>query len=126
MKIAVVEDSDAQRKAIVSAIAQAGFETVQYPTGWDLLAAITDDQPDLVILDIDMPRLNGVRTAEIIKSSPVGGLARIPIIMHTSNDNPIDQAFAWIAGCQAIIQKSSNHDALLGAISEVGNEILNV
>lgn len=126
MKIAVVEDSVAQRTAIVIAITQAGFEAIEYPSGWDLLAAITDDQPDLVVLDIDMPRLNGTRTAEIIKSSPVGGLARIPIIMHTSNDNPIDQAFAWISGCQAIIQKSSNHTALLGAIREVGSEILNV
>jgi twitching motility two-component system response regulator PilG len=82
--------------------------------GFDALSKIADHQPDIVFVDIMMPRLDGYQTCSLIKHNKV--FKQIPVIMLSSKDGLFDRARGRIVGSEHYLTKPFTKDELLGAI----------
>lgn len=98
-----VEDNAYNRKIVRDLLLRHAYQLVEAPDGESALAALTHRKPDLILLDIQLPRLSGLELARRIKADP--DLARIPIIAITSFALSGDDRRALEAGCTAYIAK---------------------
>jgi diguanylate cyclase (GGDEF)-like protein len=105
-RILIVEDDDPIRMALAEVMQDAGYKTIEACDGLAGLAAYTTSKPDLVLLDLAMPRLDGVETCRRLRALPES--AETPILMITARDDAksIDAAFA--AGVTDFISKPIN------------------
>ena len=83
--------------------------------GFDALAKICDHNPDLILVDIMMPKLDGYQTCHIVKQHPVYG--KTPVIMLSSKDGVFDRARGRIAGSDQYLTKPFTRDGLLTAVN---------
>ena len=90
IKVMVIDDSNTIRRSAEIFLAQAGCQVVLAEDGFDALAKIADHAPDLIFVDIMMPRLDGYQTCALIKKNP--RLKGTPVIMLSSKDGPFDRA----------------------------------
>lgn len=90
------------------------YNVVGFEDGFLALAAIVQEQPDLVFLDIMMPRLNGYDTCLAIKSNPM--FSELPIIMLSSKDSPFDKARGMMMGCNDYLTKPFSDVTLLESV----------
>lgn len=90
------------------------YNVVGLEDGFLALAAIVQEQPDLLFLDIMMPRLNGYDTCLAIKSNPQ--FADLPIIMLSSKDSPFDKARGMMMGCNDYLTKPFSKETLLESV----------
>ena len=97
--------------ALKSAIDLEVFTAID---GFDALAKIADHQPDIVFVDIMMPRLDGYQTCSLIKHNKV--FRAIPVIMLSSKDGLFDRARGRIVGSEHYLTKPFTKDELLNAI----------
>ncbi len=103
----VIDDSPTVRKLVEVSLRQEGFDVVSFPDGIEALRAISTRQlehfPDLVLLDINLPKLNGYEVARYLRSKPEWGQ---PIIVILSRyDGAIDRLKARLVGTQTYIPK---------------------
>ena len=84
LKVMVIDDSNTIRRSAEIFLAQAGCEVVLAEDGFDALAKIADHHPDVIFVDIMMPRLDGYQTCALIKKNP--RLSPTPVIMLSSRD----------------------------------------
>jgi twitching motility two-component system response regulator PilG len=82
--------------------------------GFDALARIAEQPPDIVFVDVMMPRLDGYQTCALIKNNKVFGA--IPVIMLSSRDGLFDRARGRVAGSERYLTKPFTRDELLSAI----------
>jgi twitching motility two-component system response regulator PilG len=105
--VMVIDDSLTVRKILEVSLKRAGLDVITFPDGIEALQALTSSNlqrlPDVVILDIMMPKLNGYAFTRIIRSKPY--LRHIPILMLTSRDNMISQLRGRIAGANIYMTK---------------------
>ena len=94
--------------------AQYNREVFTAVDGFDALSKIADHQPDIVFVDIMMPRLDGYQTCSLIKHNKV--FKQIPVIMLSSKDGLFDRARGRIVGSEHYLTKPFTKDELLGAI----------
>lgn len=116
LKVLVIDDSKTIRRTAQSLLERAGCEVVTAEDGFDGLGAVVRHQPDLVFVDIMMPRLDGYQTCALIKHNPV--FANIPVIMLSSKDGIFDRAKGRVAGSDDYVIKPFTQDELLGAVSQ--------
>jgi twitching motility two-component system response regulator PilG len=102
-KILVVEDSSTTRKVIVLTLKQKGYVLVEAQDGLEALSKIDEERPDLVLLDIILPKMDGYRILSIIKKSPE--LKDTPVILLTSKDGLMDKVRGKLAGSTAYLTK---------------------
>ncbi|TLY71439.1 MAG: response regulator [Gammaproteobacteria bacterium] len=95
-------------------LAKEGCEVFTAVDGFDALAKIADHQPDIVFVDIMMPRLDGYQTCSLIKHNKV--FRSIPVIMLSSKDGLFDRARGRIVGSEHYLTKPFTKDELLSAI----------
>ena len=114
LKVMVIDDSNTIRRSAEIFLLQAGCTVILADDGFDALAKITDHQPDLVFVDIMMPRLDGYQTCSLIKHNKV--FKQIPVIMLSSKDGLFDRARGRIVGSEHYLTKPFTKDELLGAI----------
>jgi twitching motility two-component system response regulator PilG len=94
VKVMVIDDSNTIRRSAEIFLLQAGCTVILAEDGFDALAKIADHQPDLVFVDIMMPRLDGYQTCALIKKN--AKFQRTPVIMLSSKDGLFDRArVAW-------------------------------
>lgn len=108
-KILVVDDDAITLKITAARLEQAGFETITRNEALGTTQAITEEQPDLVLMDIRMPALTGDMLTRLIKENPE--LNKTPIIFHSSEDLAMLQEQAKELGVAGVIAKTDN-DAL--------------
>ena len=96
VKVMVIDDSNTIRRSAEIFLLQAGCTVILAEDGFDALAKITDHQPDLVFVDIMMPRLDGYQTCALIKKS--GKHHATPVIMLSSKDSLFDRARGRMVG----------------------------
>ncbi len=114
IKVMVIDDSKTIRRTAESLLKKAGCEVITAIDGFEALAMIADLHPDVIFVDIMMPRLDGYQTCALIKNNAV--YKNIPVIMLSSKDGLFDRARGRIVGSEQYLTKPFTKDELLGAI----------
>lgn len=114
-RILIIDDSETIRRSAQIFLKQSGYEVFMASDGFDALAKICDHHPDLILMDIMMPKLDGYQTCQIVKQHPVHG--KTPIIMLSSKDGVFDRARGRVAGSDQYLTKPFTRDGLLSAVS---------
>jgi twitching motility two-component system response regulator PilG len=120
IKVMVIDDSNTIRRSAEIFLAQAGYQVLLAEDGFDALAKIADHLPDLIFVDIMMPRLDGYQTCALIKKNP--RFSATPVIMLSSKDGLFDRARGRMVGSDEYLTKPFTKDSLLKAVSaHLGN-----
>ncbi len=115
LKILVIDDSKTIRRTAETLLSKEGCQVFTAIDGFDALSKIADHQPDLIFVDIMMPRLDGYETCSLIKHNKT--FKKTPVIMLSSKDGLFDRARGRIVGSEQYLTKPFTKDELLGAIS---------
>jgi twitching motility two-component system response regulator PilG len=115
LKILVIDDSKTIRRTAETLLTKEGCQVFTAIDGFDALSKIADHQPDLIFVDIMMPRLDGYETCSLIKHNKT--FKETPVIMLSSKDGLFDRARGRIVGSEQYLTKPFTKDELLGAIS---------
>ena len=115
LRILVVDDSKTIRRTAETLLTKEGCQVFTAIDGFDALSKIADHQPDLIFVDIMMPRLDGYETCSLIKHNKM--FKQTPVIMLSSKDGLFDRARGRIVGSEQYLTKPFTKDELLGAIS---------
>ena len=116
VKVLVIDDSNTIRKSAELFLRQAGYDVILAEDGFDALAKISDYRPQVIFVDIMMPRLDGYQTCALIKQNP--NLKSTPVIMLSSKDGVFDRARGRLAGSDQYLTKPFTKEGLLEAITQ--------
>lgn len=116
-KILVVEDNDMNLDMLTRRLKRAGFEIVTAGTGIEGIAAAQREKPDLILMDISLPELDGYAATGRLKADPA--TASIPVIALTAHAMSQDRALALQAGCDEYESKPVDFGRLLAKIGVV-------
>ena len=111
MKVMVVDDSNTIRRTVETILNKTGFQVITAIDGYDALAKIAASKPDLIFIDIMMPRLDGYQTCALVKNNPA--FKTIPVVMLSSKDGLFDRAKGRIVGSDQYLTKPFRRDELL-------------
>ena len=114
LKVMIIDDSKTIRRTAETLLAQAGCDVITAVDGFDALAKIADTNPDLIFVDIMMPRLDGYQTCSLIKNN--ADFAAKPVIMLSSKDGLFDKARGRIVGSDEYLTKPFSKEELFDAI----------
>ena len=115
LKVLVIDDSKTIRRTAETLLAKEGCEVFTAIDGFDALAKIADHQPDIVFVDIMMPRLDGYQTCSLIKKNP--RFKATPVIMLSSKDDLFDRARGRMVGSDQYLTKPFTKDSLLQTVA---------
>jgi len=116
VKVMIIDDSNTIRRSAEIFLGKAGAEVVVAEDGFDALAKIADNNPDLIFCDILMPRLDGYQTCAMIKKSP--RYKDTPVVMLSSKDGLFDRARGRLVGSDRYLTKPFTKDSLLQTVAE--------
>ncbi len=114
LRVMVIDDSKTIRRTAETLLKKEGCDVVTAIDGFEALAKIADQQPQIIFVDIMMPRLDGYQTCALIKSN--SQFKAVPVIMLSSKDGLFDKARGRIVGSEQYLTKPFTRDELLGAI----------
>ena len=114
--VLVVDDSATIRRSAESMLASDGCEVFTAENGFEALSKITRHRPDLIFVDIMMPRLDGYQTCAIIKNN--ADFRDTPVVMLTSKDGLFDMARGRVVGSDQYLTKPFTREELLGAVRQ--------
>jgi len=114
LKAMIIDDSKTIRRTAETLLKKVGCEVITAVDGFDALAKIADHRPDIIFVDIMMPRLDGYQTCSLIKRNRT--FKETPVIMLSSKDGLFDKAKGRIVGSDQYLTKPFSRDELLGAI----------
>jgi len=114
LKIMVIDDSKTIRRTAENLLRKAGCEVITAVDGFEALSLVADHQPDLIFVDIMMPRLDGYQTCALIKGNKA--YSDIPVVMLSSKDGLFDRAKGRLAGSDQYLTKPFTREELLDAI----------
>ena len=114
VKVMVIDDSNTIRRSAEIFLHQAGCEVILAQDGFDALAKIADHLPDVVFVDIMMPRLDGYQTCSLIKRNT--RYRSTPVVMLSSKDGLFDRARGRMVGSDEYLTKPFTKDTLLSAV----------
>ncbi|MFT6044168.1 MAG: twitching motility two-component system response regulator PilG [Porticoccaceae bacterium] len=122
LKVMVVDDSKTIRRTAETLLKKEGCQVFTAEDGFDALAKIADSSPDIIFVDIMMPRLDGYQTCALIKNNSI--FKQTPVVMLSSKDGLFDKAKGRIVGSDNYLTKPFSRNELLGAIeNSTGNSI---
>jgi len=114
--ILVVDDSATIRRSAETMLANEGYEVICAENGFEALSKITRHHPDLIFVDIMMPRLDGYQTCAIIKNN--SEFRDTPVVMLTSKDGLFDKARGRVVGSDQYLTKPFTRGELLDAVKQ--------
>lgn len=114
LKVMIIDDSKTIRRTTETLLAKEGCTVVTAVDGFDALAKIADTKPDIIFVDIMMPRLDGYQTCALIKNN--NEFKSTPVIMLSSKDGLFDKAKGRIVGSDQYLTKPFSKSELMGAI----------
>lgn len=120
IKVMVIDDSNTIRRSAEIFLKSAGCEVILAEDGFDALAKIADQHPQVIFVDIMMPRLDGYQTCALIKRN--NRFKSTPVIMLSSKDGLFDRARGRMAGSDEYLTKPFTQDTLIDAISTYTSE----
>jgi len=117
-KILIVDDSPTERHVLNDMLTKSGFEVVASDNGEDAIQKAKSLKPDLILMDVVMPGLNGFQATRAISRDP--DTRAIPIILCTSKSQETDKIWGMRQGARDYIVKPVNRDELLEKIAAIG------
>lgn len=114
-RVLVAEDNEVNRLLMTDLLKLAGCEVLEAADGEEALAVARTEIPDLIVLDIMLPVMDGITVAELLKGDDK--LRTIPIIAVTALAMPEDRERIMSAGCDAYLAKPFTHDQYLSAVA---------
>jgi twitching motility two-component system response regulator PilG len=114
--VLVVDDSPTVRKLVTITLEKRDYRVIPAGDGLEALAKISDGLPDLILLDITMPRMDGYQLCKIIKSNP--GTKHVPVVMLSGKDGFFDKVRGRMAGSTEYITKPFKPDALVETVEK--------
>ena len=113
-RVMVIDDSNTIRRSAEIFLLKTGCEVILAEDGFDALAKIADHHPEVIFVDIMMPRLDGYQTCALIKKN--ARLRDTPVIMLSSKDGLFDRARGRLVGSDEYLTKPFTKDSLLEAV----------
>jgi CheY-like chemotaxis protein len=113
-KILVVEDNEQNMYLVTFILKNAGYEVLQAYNGMDGVSMAEQYLPDLILLDIQLPKMDGYVVSRILRKNAT--LAKVPIIAITSYAMPGDREHALAAGCSGYIEKPINPETFMSQV----------
>lgn len=114
VKVVLIDDSNTIRRSGEIFLAQAGCQVVLAEDGFDGLSKVVDTKPNVVFVDVMMPRLDGYQTCALIKNNPE--FKNTPVIMLTSKDSLFDRARGKLVGSNQYLTKPFSKKSLIDAV----------
>ena len=115
VKVMVIDDSKTIRRSAETLLKKVGCDVVTAIDGFEALAKITEHKPDIIFVDIMMPRLDGYQTCALIKNNQT--FKATPVIMLSSKDSIFDRARGRIVGSEEYLTKPFSKEDLIQAIT---------
>lgn len=115
VKVMVIDDSNTIRRSAEIFLKQSGCEVILAEDGFDALSKIANHLPDIIFVDIMMPRLDGYQTCSLIKRN--SRFKSTPVIMLSSKDGLFDRARGRMVGSDQYLTKPFTQESLLQAVS---------
>ncbi len=119
VKVMVIDDSNTIRKSAELFLSQAGCTVILAEDGFDALSKIADYQPQVIFVDIMMPRLDGYQTCALIKKN--ARFNSTPVVMLSSKDGLFDRARGRMVGSDQYLTKPFTQESLLAAVKTYVN-----
>lgn len=116
LRVMVIDDSKTIRRTAETLLKREGAEVVTATDGFEALAKIADQRPQIIFVDIMMPRLDGYQTCALIKNNQM--FKQTPVIMLSSKDGLFDRARGRMVGSDQYLTKPFTKDTLLTAVRE--------
>ncbi len=116
IEVMVIDDSLTIRRTAETLLSGEGYSVTTAEDGFEALAKIVDQRPDIIFLDVMMPRLDGYQTCSIIKSNRL--FRETPVVMLSSKDSIFDKARGRLAGSEQFVTKPFTKEDLLQAIQQ--------
>lgn len=114
IKVLVVDDSKTIRRTAETLLRKAGCEVSTAVDGFDALARVVEYRPDVIFVDIMMPRLDGYQTCALVKNNHL--FRNTPVVMLSSKDGLFDRARGRMVGSDEYLTKPFTREELLGAV----------
>jgi len=118
IKVMVIDDSNTIRRSAEIFLKSSGCQVILAEDGFDALAKISNEHPDLIFVDIMMPRLDGYQTCSLIKRN--ARYKTTPVIMLSSKDGLFDRARGRMVGSDQYLTKPFTQETLLDAVQVYG------
>lgn len=112
----VIDDSKTIRRTAETLLKKTGCEVITAEDGFEALAKIIEQKPNLIFVDIMMPRLDGYQTCSLIKNNPM--FKATPVIMLSSKDGLFDRAKGRIVGSEQYLTKPFTKEELLVTVRQ--------
>ena len=119
LRVMVIDDSKTIRRTAETLLVREGCDVVTATDGFEALAKIADHNPQIIFVDIMMPRLDGYQACALIKNNQT--FKTVPVIMLSSKDGLFDKARGRIVGSEQYLTKPFTREELLGAIRKYVN-----
>jgi len=121
IKVMVIDDSKTIRRTAETLLGQRGCEVLTAVDGFEALAKIADHHPQVIFVDVMMPRLDGYQTCALIKNNPK--FKHTPVIMLTSKDGLFDRARGRIVGSDRYLTKPFTRDEIIAAVESLTSKL---
>jgi len=118
--ILVIDDSNTIRRSAELFLKAAGHEVILASDGFEALARVVERPPDLIFIDVMMPRLDGYQTCALLKKNE--RFRHIPVVMLTSKDGVFDRARGALVGCDEYLTKPFTKSELLETVARHTNQ----
>jgi twitching motility two-component system response regulator PilG len=114
VKVMIIDDSNTIRRSAELFLKQSGCEVILAEDGFDALAKISTQLPNVIFVDIMMPRLDGYQTCSLIKRN--SRFKSTPVIMLSSKDGLFDRARGRMVGSDQYLTKPFTQESLIEAV----------
>lgn len=111
-KVMVVDDHDLIRSMLCAKFRDQGFEVCDAVNGLDAVERAPEQAPDLIVLDLAMPLMNGLEAAHVLKRL----MPQVPLVMFTNNAGPAVEREARSVGISSVFSKSDSADLLVAGV----------
>ncbi|WP_026287854.1 PleD family two-component system response regulator [Thioalkalivibrio sp. ALJ24] len=120
VKVMVIDDSKTIRRTAESLLQKHGAEVETAVDGFEALSKVADSRPDIIFVDVMMPRLDGYQTCALIKNNKQ--FRETPVIMLSSKDSVFDKAKGRVVGSEDYLTKPFTRDDLLDAMRKYAHQ----
>lgn len=116
LTVMIIDDSRTIRRSAVNLLGGEVHSVVTAEDGFEALSKIVEHKPDIIFVDIMMPRLDGYQTCALIKHSSL--YSHIPVVMLSSRDSIFDKARGRLVGSESYLTKPFTREDLVGALKQ--------
>jgi twitching motility two-component system response regulator PilG len=115
IRVVLIDDSNTIRRSGEIFLSQAGCKVILAEDGFDGLSKVVDNKPDIIFVDVMMPRLDGYQTCALIKNH--AEFKNTPVVMLTSKDSLFDRARGKLVGADQYLTKPFSKKSLIEAVT---------